>query len=402
MAERQKTILCLASYEKGKEFMRECKRQGARVLLLTSQSLQDIDWPRESLDDIFFMPDVNKEWNMKDVIYGVSYLSRREQLDRVVALDDFDVEKAAAIREHIRVTGMGDTTARYFRDKLAMRVKAIDAGIPVPPFAHILNYDALNEFLNNTEPPYVIKPRMQAGAIGIKKVHSRQEFWDTIHQLGDEQSFYLVEKFIPGNVYHIDSIVCNYKIKMSLPSKYHTPPMEVAHQGRVFATRTLQSNDPDIPGLMELNNTIITQLGLKHGISHTEVIRAEDGTLYFLETSARAGGAHIVELVEAATGVNLWAEWAKIELMDNPGEYQLPEMKRKDAALMISLAKQEYPDLSGFSDPEVVWKIHKPYHAGLIVASPDYHRITQLLDSYLQRFYSEFFTSQPLPDKPSD
>jgi len=153
---------------------------------------------------------------------------------------------------------------------------------------------------------------------------------------------------------------------------------------------------------MELNNTIITQLGLKHGISHTEVIRAEDGTLCFLETSARAGGAHIVELVEAATGVNLWAEWAKIELMDNPGEYQLPEMKRKDAALMISLAKQEYPDLSGFSDPEVVWKIHKPYHAGLIVASPDYHRITQLLDSYLQRFYSEFFTSQPLPDKPSD
>ena len=49
------TILCLASYHKGFEFLREAKRQGCRVLLVTSESLRDAEWPRESLDDIFFM-----------------------------------------------------------------------------------------------------------------------------------------------------------------------------------------------------------------------------------------------------------------------------------------------------------------------------------------------------------
>jgi len=36
---------------------------------------------------------------------------------RVVTLEDFDVEKVAALREHLRIPEMGDTTTRYFRDK---------------------------------------------------------------------------------------------------------------------------------------------------------------------------------------------------------------------------------------------------------------------------------------------
>jgi len=54
--ERQLTVLCLASYEKGQEFMRECKRQGCRVLLVTTEKLRDANWPRESVDEFFYMP----------------------------------------------------------------------------------------------------------------------------------------------------------------------------------------------------------------------------------------------------------------------------------------------------------------------------------------------------------
>src|SRR5690242_8601917 len=126
------TVLCIASFEKGQEFMRQCKRLGCRTYLLTSKSLENADWPRESLDDIFYIPDVEQQWNMEDVIKGVSFLARSIQIDRIVALDDFDVEKAAALREHLRVPGMGDTTSRYFRDKLAMRKRAEDENISVP------------------------------------------------------------------------------------------------------------------------------------------------------------------------------------------------------------------------------------------------------------------------------
>ena len=187
------TILCIASYEKGHEFMRQCKREGCRVILLTSESLKDIAWPRESIDETFYIADVNKEWKMRDVIYGVSFMARNENINRIVALDDFDVEKAASLREHLRVPGMGDTTARYFRDKLAMRTRAVESGILVPDFVHVLNYKKLKEFMSRVEPPYIIKPRMQAGAHGMKKINSEEELWKRLDELGDEQSFYLME-----------------------------------------------------------------------------------------------------------------------------------------------------------------------------------------------------------------
>ncbi len=127
-ADRKLTVLCLASYFKGLDFIKECRRQGARVLLLTSHSLRDEEWPRESIDEFFYIPDVEKAWKIEDVLLGVSYMARSENIDRIVPLDDFDVETAATLREHLRVPGMGDTTARYFRDKLAMRTKARDEG----------------------------------------------------------------------------------------------------------------------------------------------------------------------------------------------------------------------------------------------------------------------------------
>jgi hypothetical protein len=68
-----KTILCLSSFEKGHEFLREAKRQGWRVFLLTSKSLEDAAWPRESIDEIFFVPDKDRVWNRNDVILGASF-----------------------------------------------------------------------------------------------------------------------------------------------------------------------------------------------------------------------------------------------------------------------------------------------------------------------------------------
>ncbi|MFZ4621356.1 MAG: ATP-grasp domain-containing protein [Bacteroidota bacterium] len=397
-----KTILCISSYEKGQEFLRQAKREGWKVLLLTSKSLEYADWPRESLDNIYFIPDVNKEWHMPDVINGVSFLARTEQIDRIVALDDFDVEKAATLREHLRIGGMGETTARYFRDKLAMRMKAREMGINVPDFVGILNYDRIREYLAKVPPPYVLKPRLSAGAIGIIKIHSGEELWRKLDELGDQQSFYLLEKFVPGEIFHVDSILVNKTILFSIVSKYGLPPMEVSHEGRVFMTRTIERGSPDEKALQQLNRTVMPSLGLLQGVSHTEYIKAhEDGKFYFLETSARVGGAHIIELIEGATGMNLWAEWAKLETADDVQSYKPKPLREEYAGLMVSLAKQQWPDLSAFNDPEIYWKIKKEFHAGLVVRSTDFQRVESLLNSYTDRFYADFFTSAPPKEKPN-
>src|SRR6202023_108532 len=166
------TILCVTSYEKGQEFIRTCKAMGCRVLLLTVDKLKDGDWPREWLDGTFTMP---QDLPLQGLIYSVSYIARWQRIDRIVALDEFDMENVSALREHLRIPGMGLTTVRYFRDKLAMRARAKEVGILVPQFMHVLNHRALGEFMGRVPGPWLLKPRSQASGIGMKKIQAESE-----------------------------------------------------------------------------------------------------------------------------------------------------------------------------------------------------------------------------------
>ncbi|MDP8981203.1 MAG: ATPase [Acidobacteriota bacterium] len=397
------TILCLASYEKGHDFLREAKRQGCRVLLLTSQSLKDqAAWPLEALDEIFYMPDQDKVWDRNHTLYAVSHLARSQPIHRIVPLDDFDLELAAAIREHLRIPGMGETTTHYFRDKLAMRMQAREYGVAVPEFVHLLNDEKVARFLERVPPPWVLKPRYMAGVIGIKKLFGPEELQQAEAALGDQRSFSLLERFIPGDIFHVDSIVYEQEVVFAIASGYGRPPMEVAQQGDVFTSRVLERESALAEDLLTRNRLALEAMGLVRGVSHTEFIRGrDDGRIYFLETSARVGGAHIAELVEAATGVNLWAEWAKVEIAGGKAPYEPPPDRGEYAALLVSLARQDHPDVSSYTAPEIVWRMDQTHHVGLIFRSPDAARVRALLDEHVERVRRDFWVFMPPTDRPT-
>jgi len=395
---RSLTFLCITTYEKGQEFMRECKRARCRVLLLTAEKLRNADWPRESLDDTYYLPE---EIPLDDVVKAVTHLARKEKLDRIVALDEFDMETAATLREHLRIPGMGLTTMRYFRDKLAMRMRALDRKIRVPDFVPVVNHGDIRYYLDHVPGPWVLKPRQEASAIGIKKIQAAGDLWPVLEQLGDKQSNYLLEGFVAGDVYHVDSVVSENEVVFANVSKYGKPPMNVAHGG-VFTTFTVPRGSEDDLRLRNINRELIAALGLLRGVSHAEFIRANaDGEFYFLECAARVGGAYISEMVETATGINLWREWARIEVSGGDGTYRLPATREDYAGVILSLAKQENPDTSSYSDPEVFLRIRKHHHAGLVLKSSNSHRIPELLEKYAQRFAQDFMAVEPPRDKPT-
>ena len=220
------TFLVLASYFKGERFIEQAHRRGAQVFLFTQARLLDKPWPRHALVDVFAQPDGIP---LQHTLHTVAYLARSRSFDRVVALDDYDVETAAALREHLRLPGMGDSTARYFRDKLAMRTKARESGIAVPPFVRVLNYDELRDFMAKVPPPWMLKPRSEASAAGIVKVQSPEQLWRTLDALSDRQSYFLLEKYLPVDVYHVDSLVQERKALFSEVHRCGTPPFDVAH-----------------------------------------------------------------------------------------------------------------------------------------------------------------------------
>jgi phosphoribosylamine-glycine ligase len=386
------TVLCVASYYKGDPFLVRCKREGCRVLLLTSEKFLNEPWPRQAIDEVFALPHFQ---DRRLIVNAVGYLARTRAIRRIVALDDFDVEIAAHLREHLRLPGMGESAARLFRDKLAMRARARELGVRIPEFVGIVNHDDVRQFLATVPGPWLVKPRSEASSMGIQKLNTADEVWRAIEKLGDDQSFHLIERMVPGELYHVDSLVASGRVVFAEVNKYFRPLLEVYQGGGVYATRSVPRDRPEVEALREVNARLLTGFGLARGASHTEFMQGHaDGEFYFIETSARVGGASTAEMVEAATGINLWSEWAWLET--HPDEaYEPPPRKDRYAGVVISLAKQEHPDTSPFTDPEIVERLDKKHHIGFVVAADSPGRVEKLLTEYGDRIRRDYTTTLP-------
>ncbi len=399
----EKTIVCISCYYKGYDFMDEMKKLGNKVLLITSENLKDKNWPWHAIDEVFYMRETAPSvWNLEHLVQGFSHVMTTRKVDAVVALDDYDVEKAALIRETFRIPGMGQTTHRYFRDKLAMRQQAKDTGISVPEFTAIFNNQEVHDFTQKVPAPWVLKPRSEASASGIKKINSTEELWPAIEQLRNERHLFLLESFKPGDVFHVDSLVYQKEIVFTCCSKYLAPPMKVSHEGGVFRTRTLNRYSEDFESLNEINTQVLSKFGLVNGATHSEYIKGDDGKYYFLETSSRVGGAHIPDLVESATGINIWREWAKLEtaLLRNE-KYEVAKPTGFFAGLIIALAKELHPNTSDFECEEVVRFLPIDYHIGIVYKSADEGKIKQRLDEAAEIITAKILNILPPKEKPS-
>src|SRR5437660_8305780 len=203
-------IICFATFFKGGDFMRECKTEGCHVMLVTKEKMLHEDWPRDVLDEVFALPNDAPVELFLDL---VSHIAKTRKPDRIVALEEFDVVIAALAREHLCLPGMSSVTAKTFRDKLAMSVKARAAGINVPDFVPAINTEEIKKYLGRMPPPYVLKPRSDVSAIGIRKMESGEEVWSVIDELNQRESlrerasYHLIARFVPGEVFHVDSLV---------------------------------------------------------------------------------------------------------------------------------------------------------------------------------------------------
>lgn len=401
---RPLNIICLATYFKGADFIRECKAHGCRVILITKEKMLQEDWPRDSLDDLIAVPNDAGPPLFIDLL---AFLARKIKIDRIIALEEFDVVTAALMREHLCLPGLSSSRAKIFRDKLSMAVHSRDAGINVPEFVPLVNAEEVDEYMKRVPGPWVIKPRSDVSAIGIRKVGEPQEVWRAIDEMNEREnlreraSYYVLARFVAGEVFHVDSVVNDCKVMFAGTNQYGRPPMQVAHLGGAYVSRTLPRGSADEKELLQINKKLIRALGLERGATHAEFIKSdEDGKFYFLEIAARVGGAYIAEVLEAASGINLWREWARLEIADGKRPTKVRPSRKEYAGIILSLAKQEAPDTSGYSDDEITHRVKKRHHAGLIVRSSRLERVNQLLDEYGRRFAEDFVAVAPPPERP--
>ncbi len=382
---RPLTLLCIASRFKGLDFLKEAHHLGCTIYLITDIANQEKPWPRELLADIFFVDEREDTWNIPNLIKGVSYLARTVHFDKIVPLDDYDVEKASALREHLRVSGMGETRMRYFRDKLAMRDKAEEDDILVPEYVHVLNYERIKAFTSIVTPPWILKPRFKDASEKYQKMTTQEDLWNRILELGDEQSFYLLERFIPGDIYQVDSIVYDHHVQFTAVHKFGRPFMEVQQEGGIFTLSTIPSGSKVEKQLLKLNANVLQSMGLKYGVSSNEFIHShQDGQFYFIQSSGKVSGHYVAELVEASSGINLWREWAKME-MTQPQELAYSCAKAStNQARVIRIPTENPPLLSTrLQNKAIVWRQVSHNHVTVVIKTDSFEELESIQEELL-------------------
>ena len=401
------TILCIASFFKGNQFIREARRQGAGVVLLTREKLLDQDWARESLDELLAIPG---RTSVSAYLMAATHVARTRRITRVVALEEYDIVTAAHIREHLGVPGMGTTTARRFQDKLAMRAQGRDVALPQPDFVQLVNHEAIEQFMKRNSPPWMLKPRIGASSMGMRKLTCPEGVWSAIRELDarnelhERSDFHLLETYVPGNVYHVDSLIAGGKIVFTNVAQYGAPPFDIAHGGGVTTSGTVPYASKTRRELLAINQRLLLGFGIDRGVTHAEFIERADANnsanrFCFLEVAARVGGAYTAETIEAATGINVWREWARIEVASQEQPYRLPKTRKEYGGIAMSLARQENPDTSAYNDPEIVLRVPKSRHVGLIIRTRQHKRMTELLDQYVARFNQDFTAVLPAEER---
>ncbi len=402
----KKHIVCIASYFKGNEFYEECHARGWLVTLVTKENLLNEAWARQSIGEI---KAVGGDANAEDYIRAVANIAGTGKIDRIVGIDEFDVLTAAKAREHLQIEGLSGSYLLRFRDKLRMRNTACAAGLPCPDYTNVFNAAEIIEFLERVPAPWIIKPRTEVNAHGIRKCCTKDEVWQTLNELDSRQTWrdhpsqFLLERFIEGSVFHVDSVVENGKIVLVGVSGYGKPPFAVSHQGGVFTTAILDYKSKTRGELIKLNRQLLKAFGYTRGVAHAEFLQSkETGKFYLLEVAARVGGAHIADVLEQASGFNLWREWAKLETETPENLYETPNTRQEYAGVVLSLANQDQPDTSHYTDLEIVYRISKPNHVGMIFRSASRTRIDELLGVYTEKIVEDFLAVVPNRERYDD
>lgn len=226
---------------------------------------------------------------------AVLKVAREEQIDGIITdQTDIAVRTVAYVAEQMGLPGIGYETATLFTDKVLMRDKCRQLGIPTIRYKCVSDYEEALEFYREQDGDAIIKPVDNQGSRGIYRIDSEeklQECFDIALRYSGCGRV-VIETFIVGREFEVDSIVCNNEVKVLMHADLN--PFSIPD---VFASTTIvypsQAEKTVLTELLKTNHDIITGFGISQGLVHSEYIMDKNGVVYLVETAARGGGLYI-------------------------------------------------------------------------------------------------------------
>jgi hypothetical protein len=225
------------------------------------------------------------------------HLARQHLVTNLVARHERDLQRAAQLREVLRLPGQDRASADAFRDKVVMKTAAAAAGLAVAPYTAVEEpVDALR-FMRERGLPVVIKPRTGAGSKDNWILNTPEGLIDVLDgaltPYWEAHPNLLIESFVPGAMYHIDGLFLAGEPAVAWPSHYLDPLAEY-RSGRSRLDVALDPEDPFTARLLEFTRRMLAALPTPRDCAfHLEVFRTLEDDIVLCEIASRSGGAAI-------------------------------------------------------------------------------------------------------------
>lgn len=229
----------------------------------------------------------------------------RDPFDRVASYAEKDQDKAAAVSEALSLPGHRPETVELAHDKVAMRERLARAGVDPTPSARVSDAGDVRSFGATHGYPVVLKPVAGAGSSGVSVIRSSDDIdeawaWSSAGAV-PEAGGLVVEAYLEGIEVSVEGFSEAGRYQMVCVTGKAKDPVHCVELGHTVPG----DFDPHLRSqLAEFVAQVLDALGIRDGVTHTEVVLTANGPR-LVETHLRPGGDEITTMVTDVFGVDL-------------------------------------------------------------------------------------------------
>jgi biotin carboxylase len=306
-----KTVLVVGAGRYQRSIIRRARELGLRVAAVD----RNPDAPGLAMADV---PRVVDFKSPEAVLENIGDL----EIDGVLTVQaERAVPMVAALADALGLPGIGSETARLMTNKLAMRARLAEAGIPQPRFATVRTPDEARKAAEEIGVPAVLKPADAAGQVGLARIDSPQDAGESFAEAAaaSPTGEAVLEEYVDGTEMNGIVVVQDDEVRGVWLCDRLRPP------GRGFGVSWLHVYPPTVEGAQRAEAErvaadAVRALGLRTGIGFPQLIAKPDGGIAVIECAARIGGM-MAEHLRHALGIDLLEVALRLSL----GEGVTPE-----------------------------------------------------------------------------
>lgn len=273
-----------------------------------------------------------------------------EKVDGVIiCCSDTGLKSAGKCNDTLKLSGITEESAMWASNKLMMKELLVSEGVRTAKFRRITDINELNEFMNETSFPIIIKAVDLQGSRGIyvvKKPELLKTAFDSVMK-DTKQDFCIVEEYIEGTEFGSQAFVYNGDILFVLPHGDETiqcnTAVPIGHYMPYDISNELYQD------VIEQSRKAIKALKLNNCAVNIDLIE-RNGKAYIIELTGRVGANCLPELTSNYYGINYYEMILNVALGESP--MPIWEQRQTNKA---TLSKMIFSEKSG-----VISKISLP------------------------------------------